>query len=136
MQNIITKKFIQNVAITSIVSIVVNVILLFIVRPMASAPETFSPFHYSSVILFTLFGVLGAALVYIGIKKFFPIIYKKLFVWVSVITLILSFIPDILMPYSTEADDQGATLFIVIILMIMHVLTAGIVVYMFTKKSD
>ncbi|MCX6754325.1 MAG: DUF6069 family protein [Candidatus Nomurabacteria bacterium] len=130
------KKFTINVLIATILSTVFNIVLLAIARPFANVPATFSPFQYLSVILFTVLSVITAMIVYMGILKFYPIFYKKIFIWVSVISLIFSFIPDILMPYSKDIDDQGATFFVIVILMIMHVLTAGIVVYFFTKKID
>jgi hypothetical protein len=135
MKNIITKQFISNVFIAAIISVIVNDILLAIVKPIANAPETFSPFQYDAVSELTFLGVLAAGFVYIVIIRFYPVAYKKIFIWISVIALLLSFIPDIMLPYSPDADNQGATTFIVIILMIMHALTAGIVIWLFTRKE-
>ena len=135
MKNIITKKFINNIFVAAILSVLANDILLAIVRPIANAPETFSPFKYDAVTELTFLGVLAAGFVYISIIRFYPIAYKKIFIWISIVALLLSFIPDIMLPYSPDADNQGATTFIVIILMLMHVLTAGIVIWMFTRKN-
>ena len=133
---IITKQFIKNVIIASILSVILNVVVLLIVRPIARAPQTFSPFLLDPVIELTFLGVLAAGFVFVGIQRFFPQSYRKIFTWVAIFALIISFIPDILLPYSTDYDNQGATTFIVIILIIMHILTAGIVLWMFNRKSS
>ncbi len=133
---IVTKKFITDVILAAIISVILNVIVLAIFRPIAQAPQTFSPFWYSPVIEFTFLGVLAAGFVYVAIQRLFSHNFKKIFIWVAVIALILSFIPDIMLPYSTDYDNQGATAFIVIILILMHTLTAGIVLWMFNKKSS
>ena len=133
--NILTKRFITNVIVAAILSVIINVIVLAIIRPITQAPSSFSPFEYGSVIELTFLGVLAAGFVYVGIQRFYPQSYKKIFTWVAFISLIISCIPDILLPYSTDADNQGATPFIVIILILMHILTAGIVVWIFTERS-
>lgn len=136
MQKIITKNFIKNIIFTAFLSVIANVILLMVVKPIAMTPGSFSPFQYSTVVELTILGVLAAGIVYLLLRKFFISKYKKIFIWVSVVALILSFIPDILMPYSPDADNQGATLFVVLMLILMHILTAAIVVSMFTKKMQ
>lgn len=133
--NNISRKFISDVVVAAILSVVLNIVVLAIVRPITQAPSTFSPFEYGSVIELTFLGVLAAGFVYLGIQRFYPVIYKKIFIWIAVIALLVSLIPDIMLPFSTDLDNQGATPFIVIILMLMHVLTAGIVVWIFTRMS-
>jgi hypothetical protein len=134
MKKIITAPFTKVLIKTILLSVIANVVLLLIVRPIANAPTTFSPFMYSPVIILTVFGVIGAGIVYLIIKRLWPTRVNKIFVIVSVIALLLSLIPDLQLPYSQDADNLGATWFIVNMLMLMHVLTAGIVVWLFTKK--
>ena len=61
---------------------------------------------------------------------------NKDFVLISVAVLILSFIPDLLMPFSSDADNQGATWAIVFVLMLQHVIPAILVIFGFTKGVE
>lgn len=133
---IIGKKFIGVVLLTALYSVVVNVILLAISRAYANAPSHFAPFTYPAVIEFTIGGVILAAIVYVAIGAFSEN-QNKTFLHVATVALLLSFIPDILLfwPQFQDPEDIGATPLVIAILMIMHILTAWIVVYMFTEKD-
>lgn len=129
-----TKKFLIISAQTIIVSVLINVAILVIARATTGAPATFGPFMYSPVIILTILGVIGASIVYALIKKYSqnP---SRLFKIVSYVALVLSFIPDIQLPYSTDADNVGVTWVIVALLIVMHIVTALIVIRNFTKKA-
>ncbi|MDE1975100.1 MAG: hypothetical protein KGI49_01140 [Patescibacteria group bacterium] len=125
----ITKKFIDRVILVVVASVVANVIVLAIARPMFNAPDTFSPFFYSSVIELTAAGVIAAAAVFIVMGLVFrKRDRKKDFFWVAIAALIVSFIPDLLMPFSADTDNQGATWPIVAVLMLLHVIPAALVI--------
>ena len=136
MQNkeIFTKEFISTVIKTILISVAFNLVILIIARLTIAAPDTFGPFMYSPVILLTLIGVIGAALVYVLLKKYSKN-YTRVFKIISYIALLLSLIPDFQLPYSLDADDAGATPLIIMVLIFMHIVTALIVIYYFTKDK-
>jgi hypothetical protein len=113
-------------------AVIVNLVFIFIVKLFVHPPSTFSPFFYNLIALYTALGVTGAGIVYAIIKKFTPR-YNKVFTWISIITLVLSLIPDIGIYTSPGPDDIGATIPIVIILMLTHVFAAYIAVRKLTK---
>ena len=130
----ITHKFMYRVALVAIASVAANVIVLAIARMIFNAPATFSPFFYGSVIELTAAGVIAAAAVYVCMG----LIFKKRdrnkdFIWVSIVALVLSFIPDILLPFSSDADSAGATWPIVAALMLLHIIPAALVIIGFTR---
>ena len=133
----ITKKFIHRVIYVTIASVVANVVVLVVAKNIFVVPNTFSPFFYSSVIEFTIAGVIGAGAVYVCMGMIFKKRNRnKDFVLISVAVLILSFIPDLLMPFSSDADNQGATWAIVFVLMLQHVIPAILVIFGFTKGVE
>jgi hypothetical protein len=114
-----------------------NVVILVLARSLFNAPATFSPFFYSAVIELTAAGVAGAVVVYV-IMSFIPF-FKNLrrdFTIVSIIALILSYIPDFTLPFSSDHDNIGATWPIVGVLLIMHTVAALIAVYGLVKKPS
>jgi len=123
-----------------VASVALNAGLLAICRAIFAAPATFSPFFYGAVIMFTAVGVLAAWVVYLAMlwlwaKRFPARDAVRDFKWVSVVALVVSFIPDIMMPFSTDADNQGATWPIVGALMLMHVIPALLVIFGFKKRA-
>ena len=126
---------IKKTAYAVISAVMANIVFIFIVKLFIHPPATFSPFFYSLIGLYTALGVAGAGVVYMIIKKLTPR-YDKVFTWVSIITLILSFIPDVLI-YTNPggADEIGATITIVIVLMLTHIFAAFIAVKKLTSKE-
>ena len=129
----ISRRFKEVVLLTIIYSVITNVLLLILARIYAGAPSTFSPFMYWPVISLTTAGVIVAAFVYVFIGLFTKN-QNKIFLSVATVALFLSFIPDLMLFHPVDPEDFGATPAIIAILMLMHVLTAWIVVYMFTEK--
>jgi O-antigen/teichoic acid export membrane protein len=130
----ITKQFISRTIAVVIASVVANAVFLAIIRPMFNAPATFSPFFYGSVIELTAAGVVAAAAVYVVMGLMFPRRDRNRdFVIVAIVALVLSFIPDLTLPFSHARDNQGATWPIVIALMILHVIPALVVIFGFTR---
>lgn len=82
-------------------------------------------------IIFTFVGVLGAVLVYAALGRF---VARPAFVfqWVSLVVLIISFLPDIGL---LMAPAPGANLPNVITLMLMHVVAAAISVLLLTRLA-
>lgn len=114
-------------------AIVAAVVANFIVRALALAvlniPADFMPLQSPAFLPFTVVGLLGAILAFaiIGRVSKRPV---RTFQIVSVVVLILSFLPDIGL-FATGAP--GATLPAVVVLMLMHVVAAAIVVWVLTR---
>lgn len=132
------KKFAKITGFVVIVSVAINIALLIIGRILSAPPETFGPYMYSTVIGLTVLGIIAAAGVYIGIRKLYPDIARanKYFIIISIITLLVSFYPDIMLPYSNEPDDVGWTYGIIANLMLMHIPPAVFVMFFFTRRPQ
>ena len=89
---------------------------------------------YEPVIFLTILGVIAAAVVYVVIRTYSQK-HNHVFTIISYIALIASCIPDIMLPYSPDADNAGATPFVVTVLILMHVATGLLVIYGFTKST-
>ena len=112
-----------------VISMIANVIVrtatmaFFPISPLFLALESWQP-----IAVLTLVGVFGATVVFAILARLTPhviIIYR----WLAGILLLISFIPNVLM---LIVDAPGATLPAVISLMVMHVLTAAITVFLLT----
>jgi hypothetical protein len=120
--------------IAGIASIVVNVILLTLLKPFTDVPDTFMTLTMGPVITWSIIGTVGATIVYALMRKF-STNPKGLFGIVSFVVLLLSFIPDVLIHGMTSGPFVGATWSAVLLLMLMHVVVASFVVYLFLKKT-
>jgi hypothetical protein len=92
-------------------------------RQAFAVPAEFEPFH-GTVAPYTAGGVLLAGLTYAVVQRFFrdaPRIYVRL----AVVALVLSWIPDLAL---LVINEPGATVPAVAALMVMHGVTAAIVV--------
>jgi hypothetical protein len=83
-------------------------------------------------VIFTIVGVLGAVIVYAVIGRFSrqPV---RLFRRVALVTLVVSFIPDILMLIT--GFNPGTTAANVAVLILMHVVAWAITVGMLTRLA-
>ncbi len=120
-----------------IIASIYNVILLAIARAIFVYPETFAPFWYSSVVTLTFGGVVLAGIVYYFMasvwKKFPNRSVNRDYTVLALVLLVLSFIPDALLPYSPDADNAGATFVLVIVLMVLHIPPAWASIKYFAK---
>lgn len=118
----------------AVFSVSVNIILLFLLKPLTGVPENFMALSPSPVIGWSVIGIVGATIVYALLRKYAkkP---KDLFGLVSFVVLLASFIPDVLILDMTSGPFAGATWGAVFLLMLMHVVVAGIVTYLFIKKT-
>lgn len=138
MNTLNTWAFSKMVAIIAIVSAVINELLALVGRAVSAPPETFGPYMASSVVGLTLVGVVGAGIVYWGMRRWCAKDVAQInrrFIILSVVLLVLSFYPDVALPWSTDPDQVGWTYGIMANLMLMHVVAAGLVMYYFTKKT-
>lgn len=107
---------------------IIRTIAVAVLQPDAQ----FLPFMLPVVIVFTLVGALGAVIVFALVGRFArrPI---SLFRRIALVTLLVSFIPDILM--AITKFNPGTTTANVVVLMLMHVASWAICVGMLTRLA-
>jgi hypothetical protein len=93
-----------------------------------------SPANLAVYLALVPLGVAGAGVVYWIVTKYTSA-YNRVFTWISIGTLLLSLIPDVGIYTNPGPDDIGATIPIVIILMLTHVFAAYISVKKLTKEE-
>lgn len=114
---------------------IANVIVLFVGKSLIAVPDTFKPLSIPPVILWSVLGTIGAALTYALVRRM-TVNPNRIFVIVSVVVLVLSFIPDYAikdLPPGTMFG--GATMGAIYLLMFMHVVAAVIIVPMLLKLA-
>jgi hypothetical protein len=117
---------------TIVAAIVANVLIRQIATAVLQPDPMFMPLSFPVPIVFTFIGVLGAVIVYALVARFSrrPI---RLFRRIALITLLVSFIPDILMLIT--GFNPGTTAANVVVLMLMHVVAWAISVQMLTRLT-
>ena len=106
-------------AIAAVAAVAVNVLVRAIAVALFDIPDSFEHIELRAVVVSTLFGVIAAAVVYAVIRN------DRTFTIVAVIALVLS----LAAPLSLGFDETAA----VCTLVLMHVLTAAIVIVTFTR---
>jgi Family of unknown function (DUF6069) len=119
-------EIVARTALAAVIAVVANVLLRAIAVTVFDIPDEFEHIALRAVIVSTLVGVIAAALVYaiVARRAANP---TRTFTIVAVVALLLS----LAAPLSLGFDDAAA----VGTLMLMHVLTAAIVVWSFTRHS-
>jgi hypothetical protein len=115
------------------VSAALNLILLFIGKPLVGLTGPFTPLSAGPVIGWSVIGAVGAGIVYAVIRRYSHT-PKQMFTMVAAVVLVVSFIPDILVKQSISGPFAGATWSAVLLLMIMHVVVALVVLSIFRKR--
>jgi uncharacterized protein YacL len=110
-------------------SVVATVAIRAITVSIETVPSAFTPLHTSSVVLLTIFGVVGATVACLVLNA---LVASPLatFRRVVPIALTLSFIPDVLI-WTSHAYDHTARASTVVPLLIMHVAVASICLFSF-----
>ena len=108
-------------ALVAVVAVVVNVLVGLAAKALFDIPDSFEHIEVRAVIVSTLVGVLGAAVVRALIRT------DRTFVIVAAVALVVS----LAAPLSVSDEGDAAA---VGTLMLMHVLTAAIVVLGFTRR--
>jgi hypothetical protein len=114
-------------------AIAANSIILYIARPMVIDPAM--PLHALSlfpVVSLTAIGGIAATSVYAVMRSTMrsP---NKAYIWISVIALIISFVPDYMIIGMTSGPFAGATLPSALVLMLMHIAAAVCIVLSLTN---
>lgn len=110
-----------------VIAVIANTFLLSAVL-LAGVVDPFEPLEYPSVVVLTALGVLGATIVYWLLVQWKPD-PDQYFVWVAVVVLLVSFIPDI----GLLLRDPGATILGVAVLMAMHTIAAAVSIAVLTE---
>lgn len=110
-----------------VIAVIANTFLLSAVL-LAGVVEPFEPLEYPSVVVLTALGVLGATVVYWLLVQWKPD-PDQYFVWVAVVVLLVSFIPDI----GLLLGDPAATIPGVAVLMAMHTIAAAVSIAVLTE---
>lgn len=105
-----------------VVAVVLNVIIVFVSGSLNIAPG-FQPLSVPPVVFLTAAGAVGATVVY-GLLGRFVDDVNRAFVRIAGVVLLLSFVPDI----GLLVADPAATVPGVVVLMVMHVIVAGVAV--------
>jgi hypothetical protein len=117
-------------------SLATNLMLLFLLRPLVNNPAL--PLEALGVVpvaTFTVAGVVGATIVY-ALMRWWLVAPNKAVVALSIVVLLLSFIPDYLIIGQTTGRFAGGNVGSAFVLMLMHVVTATIVVWvLITSRS-
>src|SRR5665213_1891504 len=109
-------------------SLAANLVLMFLLRAVVINPAM--PLNALSVVpitTFTIMGVVGGIIVY-GLLPRFLANPNRAFICVAIVVLIASFIPDYLIIGQTTGPFAGGSVGTALLLMLMHVVTAMIVV--------
>lgn len=138
MKKINYKNFIKAIIYIAVGSTVINILLAVVGKSLSHVPNSFEPYSISTISGLNILGVIAAAVVYILFIHFIKDIKKanRAYLWLSIILLILSFIPDLIMPWSRDPESAGWTSWWTIFnLMLMHVVTAYFVIREFVYKN-
>jgi hypothetical protein len=117
-------------------SLAANLILLFLLRPLVIDPAMpLKALGAAPVTIFTVAGVVGATIVYALMRRWL-VAPNKAFVALSIVVLLLSFVPDYLIIGQTTGRFAGGNEGSAFVLMLMHVVTAIIVVWALTTNRS
>ena len=111
----------RRTALIAVAAVVVNVLVRALAIALFDIPDDFEHLALRAVIVSTLIGVLAAAAVYAVIRN------DRTFIIVAAVALVVS----LAAPLSVSDEGDAAA---VGTLMLMHVLTAAIVVVGFTRR--
>ena len=128
-------KIASTILVAMIGSVAANLVLLFCLRPLVINPAMPLPMLAAApVTIFTIGGVLAATAVYALMRRFLAQPNRP-FVALSVVVLILSFIPDcLIVGNTTRPQFAGANWGCALVLMLTHVAVAVIVVWTLTTR--
>lgn len=114
-------------------SLIVNLVLLFVLRPLVIDPSMpLNALSIGPVASFTIMGVVGATIVYALLRRLM-VDPNPVFLWIALVVLLFSFIPDVTVIGKTEGMFAGGSVATASVLALMHVATGAIVVLALTR---
>jgi hypothetical protein len=125
--------FLKAFLIALIGSVAANLAVLFVFGSVVVNPAM--PLHALSVgpvTMLTTVGVIGATIVYALMRQFLARPQKP-FIWLAVVVLLVSFVPDYMIIGKTTGPFAGGSVPTALVLALMHVVAAAIVVWSFVK---
>ena len=124
----------QSSLVAGVGSVLANLLLLFALRPFTGVSDTFMTLAPGPVIMWSVLGAVGATITFALLRRFSrkP---RRNFTLTALIVLVLSFIPDVLIHGATSAVFVGATWRAVLLLMLMHIVEAFIILWIFLKRT-
>jgi low temperature requirement protein LtrA len=118
-------ELVARTALAAVAAVVVNVLVRAVALALFDIPDTFEHIALRAVIVSIFIGVIAAGLVYAAVRRL-AANPDRTFTIVAAVALVLS----LAAPLSLGFDEAAA----VGTLMLMHVLTAAIVVGVFTRR--
>lgn len=122
-------------ALIAITAIALNLLVLLVFTSLFTIDDDFTPMSPGPIVIMTVLGTTAALLVFAVIQRFAsrPL---RVFQIVAVVALLISLIPNIGLLAGDPAQEelQGANGPAVIGLMLMHVIVAGLVIAMLTRR--
>ncbi len=123
----------------SILTILAAVVANVLVRALAFAlfplPQKFIALQVPPIVTFTFAGALGAVIAFILVYRFSRNPFR-VYTIIALVTLVLSLIPDLLLlTDSSNPQFAGVTVSAVIMLMLLHVVTALVCVGLLTTLT-
>ncbi len=120
-------------ALAAVAAVVVNVLVRALAIALFDIPEAFEHLALRAVIVSTLIGVIAAGLVFAIVKRRAanPV---RTFTIIAVVALVLSLAAPLSVGLQDPPEYPGTDAAAVGTLMLMHVLTAAIVVYVFCRR--
>jgi len=131
-EHIATARLLRVGALAIGASVVANLLIRIIAVNVLGIGKDFPPLGWGPPIVFTIMGVLGAIIVFAIVARFSkrPI---RLFRIIGLVVLVLSLIPDIMLLRANTMP--GTTLGSVLTLMLMHVATGVITIWLLTTRT-
>jgi hypothetical protein len=124
---------IARAALAAVAAVVVNVLVRALAIAVFDIPEAFEHLALRAVIVSTLVGVIAAALVFAIVKRR-AVNPVRTFTIIAVVALVLSLAAPLSVGLQDPPEYPGTDAAAVGTLMLMHVLTAAIVVLVFTRR--
>jgi glucose dehydrogenase len=126
-------EIVARTALAAVAAVVANVLLRAIAIALFDIPSEFEHLALRAVIVSTLIGVIAAGLVYaiVARRATDP---ARTFTIIAVVALVLSLAAPLSVGLQDPPEYAGTDAAAVGTLMLMHVLTAAIVVWSFTRR--
>jgi glucose dehydrogenase len=126
-------EIVARTALAAVAAVVANVLLRAIAIALFDIPSEFEHLALRAVIVSTLIGVIAAGLVYaiVARRATDP---ARTFTIIAVVALVLSLAAPLSVGLQDPPEYPGTDAAAVGTLMLMHVLTAAIVVWSFTRR--